>query len=1501
MADISSVPRRGLPKEWAEEMGLSSTTAASDPTANTNTSMSTDHTNLGSSLAHDSVPGSGTGTGTGSAIDIGSGMETPPSDHPHSQFQLKTTQQLANPQQAHARSLVVQSLSNNDRNLNSADNNGGSSSNEHTPPAMVPAPGGRALNTLGGAHFDQQLDGFLDRFQEEIFRARSLKDDLDRLSPLAAAAAAAKPGMVMMMPAATDSPGERGTVGLDDKYRIKKEEFKRKMEQIRSLFDTEGEDFLNSLEKRNPQLIMATCGANTIELAQGIDRLETAVREEETKRHQHQQQPQQYNEAEVVTPERQPLQQQKPSSKSIPVSSTDITSVAFMQGQQEVQHRVAAPPIATSVASPVLMATGSPLQGEGSLMSIASPGNNGNSGSALFTSKSTMMMNNNNGNTNANLNNVNSNLSPLSPRTTGLLTANGLVVGHTPLNNLSSDETLQLMQSDIQSLKLELMRLQRSKVTNGGYVANSTPHSLPTRSIDSSHDNSSTLNHNHAQNSPVPSGSYSTAGSPNGATSLYNLHQHHQNNHADISLSPDSRNGNGNGAMLVAQDFSPSVNTSSEELDHQNHNLHQHQQQPQYSQYHLHHHHVHQPDEKDKTHDNVVHHPHTNPPQLPIQPQHDTNVTAATTNTNTTSNSNPQPHGHLHDRDRDRDRDRDQQQLPPSLLANNNVNVVRVTGRATGNGYVPPTYVSHLEQMKSRIEALEKKPLSRRAKSVARLGRTHTMGSMYDHGHSHVHTHSIRPLHHHHHLHRQSHGSGSESSPSQGGTSLSPSSSTSATSPNSQLHHQPFPPYRRTQRASSQLTIQQHQQLHSHGHSNVHSHIPHHQSMFHIQQSSLSSTTVPSASSTLNHRHQSQSQLNQQTQQQQLSPPPSSTDIVHHVPQQQYSPQHHQRSPQHQQQQHSQVVVVQTDENQNPNATMMTTPPRNLRHSATKRRSISSSSPLAPISSNTVQNYHNANNNSQHTVNSVIYPQNSVRRSPPLRSSPIRLMTTRLSPPVTATSGAPINSVDNGGNNNSSNNHRFTIATSSPTSTPSPKRPLFVQHQQQQHVTAMGAALHRHSPNSSSSPSSSSPTRMTTTNAPNATHSPGVAHPSKNLCAAGSGPTAQNTFTGAGISASGGGEGSSAGTSPARLFFDAPEEMLSRPQSQAAARDIQRYSLKVARRFIPVGGHNNAKNLADRMLSDSGASSNVGLSTIAHGGANGNGMSVMGGVGMNGNDGTGGMVGGGVEPRSKSAVTPSSKTTATGITSGPGGGIEQPMMSHTLSDIGTTNTNSSAVVGGTAAGAASVMAPVGGVQQVSGAGPGAMMMDANKTTTGTSAALAVATIDSSASGGAGTVSSNGRVVEEIEGDMWVRKGVVWKRWRRRYASIVSHQFFGRVMCLFSYDSNGGVISTRSQIVVLNQSLCKPLKETVDIGGQIKHVFVLRTSAKEYFFAAESDDVRRAWIRELRDAAKLDSSRMTQTSTSGAGGSGGSNNRAGGVLNANIIVGKGGRSMAFRRR
>ena len=615
-----------------------------------------------------------------------------------------------------------------------------------TPPSN---PTGAPSETLGGRAFDSQLDGFLDRFQQEIVSARQLKDNLDRIS------------------------------SSDNRHASQKQLFKAKMERIKALFATEGEDFVSSLEKRNPELSIAACGENTLELAQGIERLETAVREEETKR--------------SALP---PLHKRPP----LGLNSTVVDEL-----------------VVSNVTPP----------------------------------------------------------SPAPPsRDVPLVTTNGPAsIGQT-LNNLNSDETLQLMQSDIQALKLELMRLQRSK-TN--------PNPFP------------------------PSG--------------------------PLSLPP--------GKPLETLDTTTSHTTSQFSVD----------------------------------------------------------------------NLSPE---------------RKESGLPPSLLANNNVNVVRVTGRA--NAFAP-TYVSHLEQMKSRLEALERKPLSRRAKSAARLGRTQTMGSLYD---------------------------------------------------------------------------------------------------SHLAQ----------------------------------------------------------------------------DENHNPNVAAMVTPPRGSRRM--KHRSISTQSPpmnySARVSSPTAENF---------------------------------------------------------------------VHFNSPGSTPSPRRPS-VQN--------------------------------------------GVADRN--------------------------------GTTPARLFFDAPEEMLSRPQSHAAAKDMQRYSLKVARRLGPTEP----------------------VQSLVH------------------------------EPRAKSAVTvsPSRRVTRK----------EGMSVGHAASDMGT-------------------------VTQPAAAPP--------------------STID--------TTGSGGRVVEEIEGDMWVRKGVVWKRWRRRYASIVSHQFFGKVMCLFSYDATGGVISTRSQIVVLHSSLCRVLREKVEIGGQERFMFVLRTSSKEYYFATESDEIRRNWIRELRDAARKDNSRL----------------------------------------
>ncbi len=221
------------------------------------------------------------------------------------------------------------------------------------------------------------------------------------------------------------------------------------------------------------------------------------------------------------------------------------------------------------------------------------------------------------------------------------------------------------------------------------------------------------------------------------------------------------------------------------------------------------------------------------------------------------------------------------------------------------------------------------------------------------------------------------------------------------------------------------------------------------------------------------------------------------------------------------------------------------------------------------------------------------------------------------------------------------------------------------------------------------------------------------------------------------------------GAPGSRLFIDGPEELLKRPQSYAATRDMQRYSLKVARRF----GQGDPTHAPPAHV---------------------------------------------VEPRSKSAITHSPRKRLSGL------GLPPPDHAQTLSSL------------------------------ASGGGAHPSTMD--------------------------TTGSGGRVVEEMEGDMWVRKGVLWKRWRRRYASMVSHQFFGRVLCLFSYDASGGVNSARSQIIVLRDGLCRGLRGPVEVGGVERYSFVLRTAAKEYYFAADSDELRRNWVRELREAARAEGNR-----------------------------------------
>lgn len=286
-----------------------------------------------------------------------------------------------------------------------------------------------------------------------------------------------------------------------------------------------------------------------------------------------------------------------------------------------------------------------------------------------------------------------------------------------------------------------------------------------------------------------------------------------------------------------------------------------------------------------------------------------------------------------------------------------------------------------------------------------------------------------------------------------------------------------------------------------------------------------------------------------------------------------------------------------------------------------------------------------------------------------------------------------------------------------------------------------------------------------------------------------------------------------------KLFsIDAPEDMLSRPQSFAAARDIQRYSLKVAQRLGPVPVEDNSTHAAPASELGSG---------VSHSGI--------------------------PKPRtipSEERVAPSrmEDTVLATFSMSPTRESARPGMRRMVSVDQARAATQQKKVSDTAVAVAAarvaearVAAAAAAASSVTGYSKAAVPSVQQTETP--------STIDTTTSAG-----SNGPVVEEMEGDIWVRKGSLWKRWRKRYASIVSHKFFGRVLCLFSYDASGAVISSRSEIIVLSGALCRSLRDPLEINGVEQFVFILRTG-KEYYFASGNDSERRAWVRELRQAAR----------------------------------------------
>eukprot|EP00188_Purpureofilum_apyrenoidigerum_P000837 Plantae.Rhodophyta-Purpureofilum_apyrenoidigerum.ctg14159.p1 GENE.Plantae.Rhodophyta-Purpureofilum_apyrenoidigerum.ctg14159~~Plantae.Rhodophyta-Purpureofilum_apyrenoidigerum.ctg14159.p1 ORF type:complete len:222 (-),score=36.55 Plantae.Rhodophyta-Purpureofilum_apyrenoidigerum.ctg14159:146-811(-) len=100
-----------------------------------------------------------------------------------------------------------------------------------------------------------------------------------------------------------------------------------------------------------------------------------------------------------------------------------------------------------------------------------------------------------------------------------------------------------------------------------------------------------------------------------------------------------------------------------------------------------------------------------------------------------------------------------------------------------------------------------------------------------------------------------------------------------------------------------------------------------------------------------------------------------------------------------------------------------------------------------------------------------------------------------------------------------------------------------------------------------------------------------------------------------------------------------------------------------------------------------------------------------------------------------------------------------------------------------------------------------------------------------------------------QGEIYVKSGFLIKLWRRRYGSVVEHSYFGSVLFLFKYDSDGNIEVQHSDMIALADT-------TVNL-GKIRKAncayrceFSLKTAKKKYLFGSVDESRRNYWMRHM---------------------------------------------------
>lgn len=116
-------------------------------------------------------------------------------------------------------------------------------------------------------------------------------------------------------------------------------------------------------------------------------------------------------------------------------------------------------------------------------------------------------------------------------------------------------------------------------------------------------------------------------------------------------------------------------------------------------------------------------------------------------------------------------------------------------------------------------------------------------------------------------------------------------------------------------------------------------------------------------------------------------------------------------------------------------------------------------------------------------------------------------------------------------------------------------------------------------------------------------------------------------------------------------------------------------------------------------------------------------------------------------------------------------------------------------------------------------------------------------------GGEAGGSADGGGLSRAQGELWWRHP--WTRmYRRRFGSIVDHEWFGPVLFLFKYDGKGNVALKRSCMVVLHGSSVKLGGNKRGGDGRFRCEFKLVTAKRAYGLACRDTMKRDYWLEEL---------------------------------------------------